>query len=75
MSERAETERAAIRAAWHVEFDEGARCGALQKFDGEREAGGYPLGFHSWPLERRNAWYAGFNAGYTEKKKMEAQDD
>jgi AAA domain len=24
--------------------------------DGPREPGGYPTGFHTWPLERRNAW-------------------
>ena len=28
-----------------------------------RERGGYPLGFHAWTLERRNAWWAGASQG------------
>jgi hypothetical protein len=60
----AENKRAAIRAAWRAEFDDGTRCGLLQKYDGPREPGGYPLGFHSWPLDRRNA---GFNKGHFER--------
>jgi hypothetical protein len=54
----AESERAAIRKQWPAEFDDGARCGFSWKFDGQREQGGYPKGFHEWPIERRNAWYA-----------------
>jgi hypothetical protein len=50
-----ENEREAIRAEWPAEFDDGARCGFLQKFEGSREPVGYPLGFHGWPLARRNA--------------------
>jgi hypothetical protein len=64
----AENERAAIRKEWPAEFDDGARCGFLQKFEGAREPGGYPKGFHGWPLARRNAWFAGFNKGSVEKK-------
>ena len=29
------------------------------KAEGERKKGGYPKGFHDWPLERRNPWFAG----------------
>jgi hypothetical protein len=43
----AETERAATRAQWTAEFDDGARCGFLQTFEGPREQGGYPKGFHT----------------------------
>jgi hypothetical protein len=32
--------------------------------DAER---GYPRGFHQWPLDRRNAWYAAFNLGYHQR--------
>lgn len=64
-----ENEREAIRKEWPVEFDDGARC-AFQKFDGARESGGYPNRFHVWPLPRRNAWFAGFNKGAVEKKKL-----
>lgn len=71
MSARAEAERAAIRAVWPAEFDDGARCGFSGNFDGPRELGGYPRGFHSWPLERRNGWYAGFNKGRCDKERRE----
>ena len=34
----------------------------------------YPRGFTDWPLERRNAWFAGFNVGYCDRKRGEAGD-
>jgi len=74
----AKTERTNIRAAFPAEYDDGARCGFLWKFEGPREAGGYPKGFHSWPLARRNAWYAGFNRGNRDAALLAeevAQDD
>jgi hypothetical protein len=71
----AENERAAIRKQWQAEFDDGARCGFLQKFEGAREPGGYPKGFHRWPLARRNAWFAGFNKGCVDLHKLRAQND
>jgi hypothetical protein len=58
-----EIEREDIRAAFPAEYNDGARCGFLWKSEGQRELGGYPKGFNSWPLARRNAWYAGFNRG------------
>jgi hypothetical protein len=60
-------EQTAIRARWQSEFDDGARAAYLLKFPGERESGGYPAGFHSWPLNRQNAWYAGFNRGFHDR--------
>jgi hypothetical protein len=60
----------AIRERWPHEFRDGARCGFLQRYDGNRERGGYPLGFHRWPLERRNAWYAGFNRGFCDRLRL-----
>jgi hypothetical protein len=51
-----------LRAKWPDAFDAGARCGFLNKFPGNREPGGYPKSFHSWPLDRRNAWFSGFNS-------------
>jgi hypothetical protein len=71
----AESERAAIRKQFPAEFDDGGRCGFLQNFDGPREQGGYPKGFHDWPLARRNAWFAGFNQGSVKRGKMEAEND
>lgn len=55
---------------WLDEFRDGVRCGFLQKRDGPRDAGGYPLGFNHWPLERRNAWFAGFNVGFHDRKRL-----
>jgi hypothetical protein len=40
----AERARAAMRSRWSQEFRDGARCGFLRRFDGEREMGGYPDG-------------------------------
>jgi hypothetical protein len=63
----AHDELARSRASWRGEFRDGARCGFLQRYDGEREAGGYPRGFHRWPLDRRNAGFAGFNVGFHDR--------
>jgi hypothetical protein len=56
-----------IRQRWPHEFRDAARCAFLHRFDGEREKGGYPAGFHLWPLERRNAWFAGSNRGFHDR--------
>lgn len=58
-----EREIEALRARWPDEFRDGARVGFLRRFNGAREAGGFPAGFHAWPLERKNAWYSGHNVG------------
>ena len=71
----AENERAAFREQWKTAFDDGVRCGFLQKFEGAREPGGYPKEFHDWPLARRNAWFAGFNKGSVERKKEGALNE
>ena len=75
MSEVIELEQA-IRERWPDEFKDGARCAFLRRFDGKREPGGYPLGFHRWPLERRNSWFCGFNFGRPERQRalMEVVD-
>ena len=56
-----------LREQWPSEYRDGARCAFLLRFDGDREQGGYPRGFHKWPLERRNAWFAGFNVGFHDR--------
>jgi hypothetical protein len=67
----ARNQRRALQRAWPAEFADGIRCGLLPGPDTAppRDAGGYPQGFHGWPLERCNAWFAGFNFGYSERKK------
>jgi hypothetical protein len=64
------TEQTEIRARWQKEFDDGARCAFLSKFPGEREAGGYPSGFHAWTPNRLNAWFAGFNRGFHDRLRL-----
>jgi hypothetical protein len=67
---RAERDLTSPRNKWPAEFRDGARCAFLRQFDGNREKGGYPLGFHRWPLDRRNAWFAGFNVGFHDRLKL-----
>ncbi len=62
---RADREIDALRDRWPDEFNDGLLCALTRYFPGsERERGGYPRGFHQWPLGQRNAWFAGFNVGY-----------
>jgi hypothetical protein len=60
-------EVARLTQRWPDEFCDGARCAFLRRFDGDRQDGGYPTGFHHWSLERRNAWFAGFNRGFHDR--------
>jgi hypothetical protein len=62
-----------LRAKWPAEFDDGVRCGLLNKFPANGEPGGYPQGFHHWSLDKRNAWFAGFNIGYTKRRAADGQ--
>jgi hypothetical protein len=57
-----------IRRDFPREFTDGENMGAGWEPGGKRERGGYPLGFHTWSLERRNAWFAGFNLGRGRRK-------
>jgi hypothetical protein len=63
----------ATRAEYREKFPQEVEHGFLSGFTGEFQqpcdAAGYPPGFHSWPLERRNAWWAGANLGYIEGRK------
>jgi hypothetical protein len=65
-------ERARLKRARPDEFADGERSAFLRDYVGEREMGGYPIGFHHWPLERRNAWYAGFGFGLLERQRAVA---
>lgn len=56
-----------LRQRWPGEWRDGARCAFLRRFDGARAAGGYPVGFHRWTLDRRNAWLSGFNRGFHDR--------
>jgi hypothetical protein len=67
-------ETARLRRLWPDAFRDGARCAFLRRFDGDREEGGYPHGFHAQPLERRNAWFAGFNRGFHDRLRLTQQE-
>jgi hypothetical protein len=52
-----------IADRWPEEFRLGYRFGFRGKADPPCGQAGYPSGFHTWPLGRRNAWFAGWNRG------------
>jgi hypothetical protein len=60
---RERLKRVRLKDSWPAEFEDGARCAFTQHFSGDRERGGYPKGFHVWPLAKRDAWFCGYNYG------------
>jgi hypothetical protein len=56
-------ERERLWRAFPGEYRDGLMCGFSRHFPGQRD-GGFPRGFHRWPREKRNAWFAGFDAGF-----------
>jgi hypothetical protein len=54
-------ERERLFRAYPEEYNDGAR----RAYAGNKR---YPRGFTEWPLERRNAWFAGWNVGYCDRK-------
>ena len=70
-----EAERARLKQAWPDAFRDGARFAFLGKTGGERERGGYPRGFFGWSLERRNAWFCGFNVGLLDKQRARTETE
>jgi hypothetical protein len=72
----AEAIRAHLKSKFPAEFRDGVRAAFLGKGDGQREPGDCPINFHGWPIEQRNAWYAGYNIGLlmraARKKEMAA---
>lgn len=57
-----------LRGKYPDAFDDGVRSGLGLPVKAPREPGGYPLHFHQWPLEKRNAWFAGYNRGHVERE-------
>ena len=62
---RALEERERLCRAYPDEYADGAR----RAYAGNKL---YPRRFAAWPLERRNAWFAGFNVGYCDRKRERA---
>jgi hypothetical protein len=65
---RAATIRAELCIQSPQEFEHGYRTGYLGEPQHPCDAAGYMIGHHTWPLERKSAWFAGFNLGYTERE-------
>ena len=52
-------------------------CGRIMGITPGRDEGGMiadPRGFHVWPLERRNVWFAGFNRGFHDRLRLEREE-
>jgi hypothetical protein len=69
----ARNERRRLQRRHPEAYEDGELCGLGKTPEGQRERGGYPKGFHQWPLDKRNAWFAGFNIGYAERKRATAK--
>ena len=58
-----------LLAKYPAEF----RHGYLSGYTGEPQppcdSAGYMVGHHTWPLERKNAWFSGWNLGNCEAPK------
>jgi hypothetical protein len=68
MTAHGEEERAALCAKFPDEFEHGYRTGYLGENQPPCDSAGYMIGHHTWPLGRKNAWFAGFNLGHTERE-------
>jgi hypothetical protein len=67
-SSRAEQIRAELCRRFPNEFEHGYRTGYLGENQPPCDAAGYMIGHHTWPLVRKNAWFAGFNLGHVERE-------
>jgi hypothetical protein len=63
----AEQIRAALCAKYPEEFEHGYQFGLTGNPPLPCDAAGYPIGFRAWPLERCNAWWAGWNLGNVQR--------
>jgi hypothetical protein len=65
---RAEAVRAELCRRFPQEFEHGYRTGYLGENQPPCDAAGYMIGHHTWPLVRKNAWFAGWNLGNAQRK-------
>jgi hypothetical protein len=65
MSPQAEQIRAELCRRFPQEFEHGYRTGYLGE---PRPPCVYPEDFHTWPLVRKNSWYAGWNLGNVQRQ-------
>ena len=60
-------ERDRLKALHPEVYSDGELAGLGKLPPGTRERGGYPISFHQWPRDRRDAWTAGFNVGHSQR--------
>lgn len=65
----AEIERAQLCERWPAEFEDGYRSGFTGEHQKPCDDAGYMVGHHSWAIERKNAWFAGWNLGNAERER------
>jgi hypothetical protein len=70
---KVELERRRWREVYPAEFNDGVRIGFFRKAKSARDpaGGGYPLGIHAWSIDRKNAWFCGFNLGHIKRKQTD----
>jgi hypothetical protein len=56
-----------LLAGYPAEFKHGYITAFTSNFQKPCDAAGYMIGHHTWPAERKNAWYAGWNLGNVER--------
>jgi hypothetical protein len=60
--------RAGLCRQFPQEFEHGYRTGYLGEPQQPCDAAGYMIGHHTWPLERKNAWFVGWNHGNVQRQ-------
>jgi hypothetical protein len=68
-----EAERARLEARWPKEYRLGYRFGFLGKADKPHDSAGYPIGLAAWPIDRKNAWWCGWNDGRCYRNRLIAE--
>lgn len=63
----AQGDHARLRELFPEIFRDGELCGMGRLPPGPRSRGGRPLGFESWPSDRRSAWVCGFESGIAQR--------
>ena len=58
-----------LLAKYPAEFRHGYLSGYTREYQPPCDAAGYMIGHHTWPLERKNAWFVGWNLGNCEASK------
>jgi hypothetical protein len=55
-------------AKYPEEFEHGYRFGFTGELQTPCDAAGYPIGFHTWEIERKNSWFSAWNHGNVQRQ-------